>query len=109
MRPLVPELLDSYNWPPKMFAWRMFRSVELLTNVDVIAPRVAYRTPPAPPVAHRSVPLVLTALRTLAPVDKSVNAVLVSMFPLESTRPMTRGNVLDELVVRLVAPPVAES
>src|SRR5690349_12242507 len=54
--------------------------------------------PAAPPEIQRSVPLVDVAPRGLLPVMASVRAVVVSRFPLPSTRPMTRGTVVEALV-----------
>src|SRR6266404_2115342 len=65
--------------------------------------------PPAPPSIHRSFPVVLIALRTLAPVDASDSAVVVSMEALPLTRAMTRLMDADDEVVRLTTPPSAAS
>ena len=51
--------------------------------VEVVAPRVACRMPPAllVPEIQRSVPLVDAALRGLPPLMASVRAVVVSIAP----------------------------
>src|SRR5438477_10800133 len=59
--------------------------------------------PPAPPSIHKSVPLVLMALRGLLPVAASDSAVVVSTAPLESTRAITRLTVAELEVVMPVA------
>jgi hypothetical protein len=63
--------------------------------------------PPAPPSTHKLVPSVLTALRGLEPEAASVRAVVVSIFPLKSTRPITRLIVEEAEVVILAVPGAA--
>src|SRR5262245_38942905 len=56
------------------------------------------------PEIQRSVPLVLVALLGLPPLIASVNAVVVSTFPDESTRPITRLTAAEVDVVMLAVP-----
>src|ERR1044072_4598730 len=74
-----------------MFSARKLVGVELI-SVEVVAPSVAEVMPPPPlvPEIHKSVPLVLAALRGLPALIASVSAVVVSTVPEALTRAITR-------------------
>src|SRR5688500_4735832 len=91
-----------------MCTCRMFAVGEDETRVEVVAPIIMYRTPAVLPVAHRSVPSVLVALRGLPVVPKSLRAVVVSIVAAPSTRPITRFTV-DVLVAGTFAVPRSAS
>jgi hypothetical protein len=105
----VPAALDIKSWPPKTFTLRKFVGVET-KEVEVVAPKVAYRIPPVVllvPEIQRSVPLVLVAPRGLPPEIASDRAVEVSIDPAEFTLPITRFTVAEVEVVMLVPPTTA--
>ena len=88
-----------------MPAWRRLVTVAL-SCVEVVLPSVKYLMPPAPPQAQKSVPFVVTALRGLLAVAKSVSAVVVSTVPAASIRPILRGTAVAAVPLSDVAPPV---
>jgi hypothetical protein len=103
IRTAEPELVETYSCPSNIYAARRFTTVVLIC-VDVVAPSIAYLIPPVLPVIHRSSPSVLTAPRGLPPLAASVRAVVVSMVPVGSARPMTRLMAVDVEPVILAVP-----
>jgi len=63
--------------------------------VEVVAPRVEYRTPPAAPETQKAVPSLVTAPRILFPVDASDNFVVISIDAFASILATTRLTVED--------------
>ena len=80
----------------------------LLTRVDEWPPRPVVKAPPLAPANQRVVPSTVAALRMLFPLSTSPTAVVVSTFPLPSTRPTTRLTVA-EAVLAIPAVPRAAS
>lgn len=94
---------ETYNCPFSIATWRRFVS-EVFNAVEVVAPSVVCATPDAAPATQKSVPLLVTALRTLLPAAKDASVVEVSTAA-EASRRATVTAFVDETF----AVPVGES